>query len=116
MNFDNVTNYLDSLREQYGVRCTDCKIMKGHETIYRHISGTANYEDTVPVSENNLHDIYSASKVLTMIAVMQLIEQNKIGLEDELETYLPEYKDVKVVSDFDLTDFVASSYTSRSCL
>lgn len=108
MNFEKVTAYLDSLKSQYSVRCTDCVIMKNHETVFRHITGTSDFEDTIPLTENNLHDVFSASKVLTMTAIMQLVEQRKIGLDDELTKYLPEFADTKVLTDFDLTDFVAS--------
>ena len=60
------------------------------------------------LTEDNLHDIFSASKVLTMIAVMQLVEQGKIRLNDELSKYLPEFKNMNVLADFDLTDFVST--------
>lgn len=108
-NFEKVTEYLESLREQFDVRCTDCIILKDHETVYRHLTGTSDFEETKPLTENNLHDIFSASKVLTMTAVMQLVEQGKIGLDDELSKYLPEFAQMSVADDFDLTDFVANA-------
>lgn len=108
MNFEKVTAYLDSLKEQHNVRCTDCIILKDHQPVFRHLTGTSDFADTVPLTENNLHDVFSASKVLTMVAVLQLVEQGKIGLDDELTKYLPEFADTKVLTDFDLTDFVAS--------
>lgn len=108
MNFENVTKYLDSLKDLFGVRCTDCIVLLNHEPVFRHLTGTMDFEDTKPLTENNLHDIYSASKVFTMTAVMQLVEQGKIDLEDELAKYLPEFFDTKVLEDFDLTDFVSS--------
>lgn len=108
MNFEKVTEYLDSLKEQFGVRCTDCIVLLNHEPIYRHLTGTMDFEDTKPLTKKNLHDIFSASKVMTMIAVMQLVEQGKIILDDELSKYLPEFADMSVVDDFDLTDFVSN--------
>ena len=109
MNFEKVTEYLDSLKKQYGVRCSDCVVILKHETVYRHLTGTMDFDDTKPLTEKNLHDVYSASKVLTMTAVMQLVEQKKIGLEDELSKYLPEFTDMKIVDNFDLTDFVENA-------
>ena len=32
MNFDKLTAYLDSLKEQYGVPGTDVKIVQDHQT------------------------------------------------------------------------------------
>lgn len=109
MNFEKVTEYLDSLRVQFDVRCCDCIVLKDHQTLYRHLTGTADFEDTVPLTEQNLHDIFSASKVMTVIAVMQLVEQAKISLDDELCLYLPEFKNMQVVQEFDLTDFISNA-------
>lgn len=108
LNFEKVTKYLESLKETFDVRCTDCIVHLDHKPVYRHLTGTMDFEDTIPLTENNLHNIYSASKVMTMIAVMQLVEQGKLGLNDELSRYLPEYAQMDVVDGFDLTDFVSS--------
>ncbi len=108
MNFEKVSEYLDSLKEQFGVRCTDCIVLFEHVPVYRHLTGTMDFEDTKPLTEDNLHDIFSASKVMTMVAVMQLVEQGKISLDDELSGYLPEFADMSVADDFDLTDFVSN--------
>lgn len=108
MNFEKITEYMESLKTRYGVRCADLKIMKGHDVIYRHLTGTADYADKIPLTEHHLHNIYSASKVLTMIAVMQLVEQGKLSLNDRLDQYLPEYGNVKKVQNFDLTEFVST--------
>ena len=107
MNFDKVTEYLESLPDRYETRCADVKVMQDHRTIYRHMFGTSDYADSIPVNEDNLYDVYSASKVLTAVAVMQLVERGVISLEDEVSKYLPEYGKVRVLEDFDLTDFVS---------
>ena len=80
MNFAELTNYLDSLKETYGIPSLDCKILKDHQEIYRHQAGYADYEETQPVTENQLYRLYSATKLTTMTAVLQLAEQNKIDL------------------------------------
>ena len=43
-----------------------------------------------------------------MTAVMQLAEQGKLGLEDELSKYLPEFAEMNVVANLNLPEFVAS--------
>lgn len=109
MNFEKMTTYLDSLKERYGVRACECMILRDHEMLFHHLTGTSDFENTIPLHENNLHDVFSASKVMTMVAVMQLVEQGKIGLEDSVERYLPEFGQIYVVQDFDLTQFVSSA-------
>ena len=102
MSFERVTEYLDSLEEKYGVKGLDCKVMRRHETLYRHMAGVSDYAMTKPGSEKDIYDIYSMSKIATMTAVMQLIEQGKIGLKDPVSKYLPEYGQMYYDPHFEL--------------
>jgi CubicO group peptidase (beta-lactamase class C family) len=69
------------------------------------MKGHSDYALSAPVSENDLYEVYSCTKVITMTAVMQLIEQGKIGLNDELEKYLPEFSHMQVATDFRLGEW-----------
>ncbi len=100
MDFTKLRAYLNSLEEDYGVHGLDCKVMKEHETVFRFMTGHSDYELTVPVSENDLYEVYSCTKIITMTAVMQLVEQGKIGLFDELEKVLPEFSEMWVATGF----------------
>jgi CubicO group peptidase (beta-lactamase class C family) len=100
MAFTKLSAYLNSLEDQYGVHGLDCKVMKEHKTIYRYMTGHSDYALTVPVSDHDLYEVYSCTKIITMTAVMQLVEQGKIGLYDELERYLPEFSDMWVAIGF----------------
>ncbi len=92
MDFTKLTEYLDSLNEKFGVPAADCQITKDHEIVYRHMTGWQNDEKTVPVSEKSVYAFYSASKVITQTAVMQLIEQGKLHLYDPASLYIPEFE------------------------
>lgn len=105
MNFSKLTHYLDSLESKYEVHGLDCKVMRGHEVLYRHTAGHSDYAMTRPVSENDLYDLYSCTKVITMAGVMQLIESSKLGLDDPLSRYLPEFETMYVATDFQIGDW-----------
>lgn len=105
MDFSKLTAYLDSLEENYEVHGLDIKVCKGHETVYRYMTGHSDYDRKVPVTENDLYNVYSCSKVITMTAVMQLIEQGKLGLYDELSKYLPEFAEMRVAKDYPVGKF-----------
>ena len=98
MSFDKLTEYLDSLQDTYGMPVGDLMVMKDHEEVYRHSFGYADYDKQVPVSANNLYRLYSATKVITMTAILQLIEQGKLKFHDRVSDYLPEYDKVFVKS------------------
>lgn len=53
--------------------------------------GWADLENRVPVSPNLRFRIGTASKVLTSAAVGLLLEQDRLNLDDEIQTYVPEF-------------------------
>lgn len=116
MDFSRLTAYLQTLNEKYGVRGLDLKITKGHQEVCRRMVGTSDYGGTRPVSARDLYNVYSASKVITMTAVMQLVEQGKLGLDDELERYLPEFAQMQYATDFKFGGFPFAWPTGRSPL
>ena len=99
MNFERLTTYLDELQERYGVPGSDLLVTKNQEEIYRHLTGYRDYEHKEATKEDQLYRLFSATKVITMIAVMQQIEAGKIGLYDELQKFLPEYGTLYVVDE-----------------
>ncbi len=101
MNFDKLTEYLDSLEQEYGIPASDCKITRGYDDVYRHMTGYADYEKTKPIDGNTIYRLFSATKVVTMAAVMQQIERGKLSLYDEVRKYLPEFGQMKVADHFE---------------
>ena len=100
MGFERLTQYLDSLEERYGVPGADLKITRGHDLVYRHMVGHRDYEKQIPVSAEDMYNIYSGSKPITMAGVMQLSEQGKLGLDDRLDEYFPEFRHMRYAPDF----------------
>ena len=100
MNFDKLTKYIDDLKDSYQVPACDMIITKDHEIVYRHFTGFSDLENTVPLRDDALFRLFSATKVVTMTAAMQLIEQGKLGLYDQLTDYIPEFGKLKVADKF----------------
>lgn len=100
MNFEKVAAYIDSLGEKYGLSGVDCKVMKDHEVIFRRMWGHSDYAHTIPVSPNDLYDVYSCTKIITMTAAMQLVEKGLISLDDQVDKYIPQFASMMVSEDF----------------
>jgi putative heme-binding domain-containing protein len=66
--------------------------------------GMANKEAKTPMARDAIFRIASMTKPLTSVAVMKLVEDGKIRLDDPLEKYLPEFKDMKVLVPKEDTD------------
>jgi CubicO group peptidase (beta-lactamase class C family) len=61
------------------------------EVVYRNAFGIANMEFNIPNTPDVVFEIASMSKQLTGIAIMQLVEQGKIDLQDSITKYIPDY-------------------------
>lgn len=95
MNFEKITEYLDSL-EGRGIPSVDCMIYRNHELLYRHRNGTTDEKRKRKIDGSEVYLMFSMTKVQTMTAVLQLVEQGKLSLEDEVGKYLPVYRNLTV--------------------
>ncbi len=95
MNFSRLTEYLDYLHKLNVPGC-DLAVYREHELIYRHQAGFRDLAGTVPVRGDEVYLLYSATKVFTTCAAMQLIEQGKMNLDDPVGAYLPSYAHLMV--------------------
>ncbi len=71
--------------------------------LYRGSFGAADVATGRPLSPDALFRIASMTKPITSVALMQLVEQDQIGLDDSAENYLPELRELKVIESFDAT-------------
>src|SRR5437773_245301 len=64
-------------------------VVKGRDTLLMRGYGLADLENQLPVTPQTVFRIGSITKQFTSSAVMQLVEQGKIGLDDDITKYLP---------------------------
>jgi CubicO group peptidase (beta-lactamase class C family) len=64
-------------------------IMKKDRLVWTGAFGWADVEDKKPMTERTIQNIGSISKTITATAVMQLFEQGKFKLDDDVDGYLP---------------------------
>ncbi|MGQ8366891.1 serine hydrolase domain-containing protein [Glaciecola sp. 1036] len=68
---------------------------KGKE-VYFNAFGFANLEQQTPMNRDTIVRIYSMTKPVTGVALMQLYEQGKFKMDDPLAWYLPEFANQQV--------------------
>ena len=66
------------------------------EIVFREAFGYADIEAKRPFTTDELLPIASVSKPFMASVVMVLVEQGKVNLDDPVEKYLPEFKEVRV--------------------
>ncbi|HSY57780.1 MAG TPA: serine hydrolase domain-containing protein [Bradyrhizobium sp.] len=68
--------------------------------LYESAFGVADVATGRPLARDTLFRIASMTKPITSVALMQLVEQGKIALDDPAEKYLPEIKNPQVIESF----------------
>ena len=106
-NPDKTNISTDSLQkmETYFHKLVDEKKLAGIQTgilrdgklIYFDSYGYLNIEKETPVNENSIFRIFSMTKPIVSVALMQLYEQGKFKLDDPLYKYIPEFKKLNVL-------------------
>src|SRR5947199_3209396 len=68
---------------------------------YQGTFGVADVDTKRPLTADALFRIASMTKPVTSLALMQLVEQGKLALDDPADKYLPELAGLKVITSFD---------------
>ncbi|MCF7974449.1 MAG: beta-lactamase family protein [Phycisphaerae bacterium] len=78
--------------------------------------GTMDKAAAKPVTEDTLFRFYSMSKPVTSVAVMMLVEQGKVKLDDPVSRYIAAFKDLKVYDESGTPVSVTRDMTVRDLL
>ena len=61
----------------------------------------ADLSTAAPITEDSVFDLFSCTKLVTIIATLQLVEQGKVRVEDEARKWVPELAKVMVCTGFE---------------
>lgn len=76
-------------------------VSQGDRIIANKAWGWKNREREQPMETHHLFRTASMTKAITSAAILQLLEEEKISLDDPLEMYIPEFADPVVLASFD---------------
>lgn len=91
-NWEKITEYLDGLGKNYGVPGGEMQVYQDGKLLYAHCFGDRTEDRD---AKKNLYWLYSMSKVYTVTAAMQLVEQGKISLEQKVTDFFPQLSEIK---------------------
>lgn len=95
-----IDTYVSSLIKADEIPGMAIAVIKNGEIIHKKNYGVANIAHNVPVTDSTLFRTYSTSKLITAVAIFQLIEDKKIALKNDISMYidtLPEHwKTIKI--------------------
>lgn len=98
--FQDVARFLDDI-STWLIPGADCIIYHKGKQVFRHQAGYADVEAKTPLTSDHLFFLYSASKMITCTAALQLFERGKFLLTDPVSAYLPEFSDMTVLRQTD---------------
>lgn len=85
-----LSQYFDSMLNGTGFS-GGILVAKNGQILYEHYQGFSDAASSEPIDEETPFHVASTSKTFTSTAIMQLVEQGKIKLEDSLQTYFPQF-------------------------
>ncbi|MGH9237448.1 MAG: serine hydrolase domain-containing protein, partial [Vicinamibacterales bacterium] len=78
--------------------------------LYHEAFGTSSTLRNTPMAKDTIFNIASMTKAVTSVAIMMLVDEGKLTLDDDVAKYLPKYKDPLVISKFNSAD---ATYETR---
>lgn len=79
-------------------------VARDGKIVYFESLGMMNIEQAKPMQEDALFRIYSMTREITSLAVLQLYEQGKFQMDDPIKMYLPDFDAQRVLLDPESTD------------
>ncbi len=99
IDFNPLHERMASYVEQNILSCVNTLIMRGTEVLDFHTAGYMDLESRTPLRQDAIYRMYSNTKIVTSVALMQLYEQGRFALDDPLGKFLPEFADMRVLDD-----------------
>lgn len=78
--------------------CAQFLLARNGEVVHQTILGEQDPERGVKLAEDTVYRIYSMTKPVTSVALMQLVEEGAVALDDPVARHIPEWKDLGVFS------------------
>ena len=72
------------------------QIYRRGELVHTGMAGHMDLERGKPMREDAIFRIYSMTKPITSVALMMLVEEGALGLDDDVATHIPEWKNLGV--------------------
>lgn len=81
---------LDKLQDFFQIPGLAISVSKGDEVIYQDYKGYADLENNIALDAEHLFPVASLTKVFSGLAVMKLVEEVKLTLDEPIKKYFPD--------------------------
>ncbi|ONI45550.1 hypothetical protein AN641_03850 [Candidatus Epulonipiscioides gigas] len=84
--------YADILINSYGAQNVQYALIKDGKFVVSGARGINDKKNHTQITTENIYPIASISKIYTTAAIMNLVEEGKINLDEPIITYMPDFK------------------------
>ena len=106
----DIDSYLTAVVRDTRIPGIVALVVDADRIVYTGAFGLQDVAGGVPMANDSIFRIASMTKPVTSVAVMMLVQEGDIGLDDPVSDYLPAFEDEKVIENFNAAD---KSYTTR---
>jgi D-alanyl-D-alanine carboxypeptidase len=85
---DEIEQYLSDTKQEYGIAGYSIAILHNGETRYSGTAGYASIELAADVNDDTVFQVFSVSKLFTIVTLMQLVEAGLVDLDAPLAQYV----------------------------
>lgn len=90
MNFKPLKEFMDYITA-VRIPGADCSVFFKGEEVFRYQAGFADVEQKIKMTPDRVFNLYSATKPVTVVSALQLLQDKKFSLDDPISEYLPEF-------------------------
>lgn len=88
--------FLHKAADAHGYLGAVSLVVRDDDVVQSQAYGYRDLARTAPMRTDSIFRIYSMTKTATTVAVLMLMEEGKLNLDDPVEKFLPEFADMKV--------------------
>lgn len=95
MDFTKLKKFMDHMAQER-TPGNAIEVYLAGKKVFQYVSGYSDLENEIPLTGEEMYNIYSCTKIATVTAGVQLLEQGKILLTDPLYDYIQEFREMYV--------------------
>src|SRR6188768_980766 len=105
-----LSTFLKSATDRGDVPGVVVAVVDKNGVLYNEAFGQSSTLRNTPMTKDTIFNMASMTKPITSVAIMMLVEEGKLKLDDDVAKYLPKYKNPLVITNYNAAD---ASYQTR---
>ena len=99
MNFKELAGFVNNIGKAYHVPCYDICVYHDTKRAFRKKYNSHDFPRTFKKLRKNLYFMHSGAKLMCCVALMQLVENKKLSLEDKVSSFVEDFEPSASISD-----------------